>query len=514
MHRGGFMNRCASYRETSERFRGGDALLFIGGALVLGVFSAVLFLLNLGASSISGASDEVIYVRMVQGILHDDHIFPLYHGNTLAFEKPPLKLWLSAVFPWLLGESNLSFRLMDGLLGLTAVLLTVLLAYKLFASGIGALCAGFLVLAAPEWLLFHHSFRRAVLDSLLTVLSLGIALAAWSLISRLSRREPLNAPLWMLSLLGSLAVLTKSVGGLVPVACAVCALCTVESARRRYRELWPLVLPALILALYVGLLALIGGYSAVRVFVGVEILDRVMNGFDGHNIGDPWFYLRYVFHRGGLAPVYILVLGLGSSLIAARSNPQFRFLLPWVVLPIVLYSVSSSRVPWYLSPFASYASIIAIFGARWAVEQAWSNLVQMCLGVVVVILAIPAYSRALDRALVHISRSTTRLDIDVVVEQLKRSHERFVVCGNALSGRSQPIRGRFNVEGIYREMLKPHLTVVKKHEELSQGGRYVVFAREGDVQCLPPDGVILRRLQPNGTRSHVVAVIEYNRVVQ
>jgi 4-amino-4-deoxy-L-arabinose transferase-like glycosyltransferase len=73
---------------------------------------------NLGASSISVASDEVIYVRIVQTIIHEGRIFPLFHGKLPSFEKPPLALWSNALIPWIFGESNWSFRSLSAGLGL------------------------------------------------------------------------------------------------------------------------------------------------------------------------------------------------------------------------------------------------------------------------------------------------------------------------------------------------------------------------------------------------------------
>ncbi len=480
------------------------------GVLALVLVSGWLFLWNLGDSSISGASDEVIYVRIVQGILNDGHIFPLYHGSAPSFEKPPLKMWLSAVFPFFLGQSNFSFRIFDGLLGIFAVLLTLVLAYRLFGALAGAVCAGFLVLAAPEWVLFQHSFRTVVLDGFLTALSLGMALAAWSAVERHSRGESMRVPTVVVSLLGSLAVLTKSVGGLVPVVCAACALWSVDPSWRRARALWPLVIPGCVLAIYVGVVALVGGYPALKVFIGVEIFDRVITGFAGHNTGDRWFYLRYVFRRGGLAPAYLLMVGLSASIAAATSNLRFRFLLPWLLLPVMAYSLSSSRVPWYVSPFVPFAAIITVFGTTWCIGQVKSAGVRCVLSIVAVILVVPPYGRAIERSMKYCANSVRRIEIDTLVEQLQEKYDNFVVVGNALSGRSRPIRGRFNVEGIYREMLKPRLVVARAAQEVRPNDKSVVFAKEGDLPLLPTGGSIIARLAPNSVRPHTLVVVAYS----
>lgn len=103
-------------------------------ACVLLFASITMFLANLGSSSISLMSDEVIYVRVTQGIVQTGELFPLRHGSAPSFEKPPLKFWLSALLPALFGESNLTYRLLDGAFGVLAIALATLLSYNLSRS--------------------------------------------------------------------------------------------------------------------------------------------------------------------------------------------------------------------------------------------------------------------------------------------------------------------------------------------------------------------------------------------
>jgi 4-amino-4-deoxy-L-arabinose transferase-like glycosyltransferase len=500
--------------------RGAQALrraVLVGGGVVLLLLSTWLFFWNLGASSISARSDEVIYVRMVQGILHRGELFPIYHGNNPSYEKPPLKLWAAAVAPWLMGESNFSFRVFDALLGVVAVVLSVGVGWRLFGRPLGALAVGFLTLMAPEWVLFQHSFRTAVLDGLLIVVTLGMG---WATVVAVEASQAGRSPrrgVWIIAMLGCVAVLTKSVAGFVPLGCSVATMLAVRGFQRPTRaELrrlcgvwWPLLLPVVVWAGYIAVVALVGGARGVGIFIGVEILDRVFTGFAGHNTGNRLFYLQYAFQRGGLAPAALLALGTCGALILMWRNWRYRLVLIWCWLPLVAYSFSSSRAPWYVSPCVPWAAMSAVFGVVGIVLRWRSWLVQGVAAVVVVFLVAAPYSRALTRSLRYVGAASERIELDTVIERLRGSYARFVIVGSAVSGRSNPVQGKFNVEGIYREMLRPHLVAVQTPEEYKPEPGQVVFIREEDVSRLPAGGVVLETIQPFGVRQHRVVVVLY-----
>lgn len=492
------------------------ALLLAGGVVLL-LLSTWLFFWNLGATSISARSDEVIYVRMVQGILHGGDLFPIYHGNNPSYEKPPLKLWAAAVAPWLMGESNFSFRVLDATLGVAAVLLSVGVAWHLFGRPLGALAVGFFTLMAPEWILFQHSFRTAVLDGLLVVATLGMGWATVVAVEASQAGRSSRRPVWIIALLGCSAVLTKSVAGFVPLGCSVATILAARGSQQLTRaELqrlcgvcWPLLLPVVVWGGYIGVVALVGGARGVRIFIGVEILDRVFTGFAGHNTGNRLFYLQYALQRGALAPAALLALGTAGALILMWRNWRYRFVLIWCWLPLLAYSLSSSRAPWYVSPCVPWAAMTGFFGVVGLLLRWRSWLLQGLSAVLVVFLVASPYSRAITRSLRYVGAASERIELDTVVEELRGSYTRFVIVGSAISGRSNPVQGRFNVEGIYREMLRPHLVAVQTPEECKPEPGQVVFIREEDLHRLPAGGVVLETLQPFGARKHRVVVVRY-----
>jgi len=488
------------------------SLSLLGCMSLLGL-AAFIFLWNLGASSISVRSDEVIYVRATQSILHNGDLLPLKHGSIPMYEKPPLKLWLGSLAPLVLGESNFSFRLLDGLLGVFAVAISAYLAYATTRSVVIALISGLLLLGMPELVIAHHSFRHAVLDGLLCALTGVGTLVSWRIAS--SQTAPTRRDAVTLGVVWSLAVLTKSVAGIVPAICSILAIIASRCNRASWRSwatlTWIILLPVLTFGAYALLLWLLAGVKALKIFLGVEILDRALSGFEGHNTGSSGFYLWYLFVRAGAVPQVLLCSGLVGACLACFRRNDIRFLLVWSLLPVALYSCAASRVPWYLSPYFPLLGIISVAGVdalvKYIREKTSNNVAVLTLVLIVALSAGPFY-RALHRNITEVLHDTARLEIDTLVTELKNSYSDFAIVENSISGHSNPRNGRFNVEGIYRESLRPKLRTVNTASELDRRPNEVLFIKEASLPDLPPGWREIGRLAPYGGRSwRIVAVI-------
>jgi 4-amino-4-deoxy-L-arabinose transferase-like glycosyltransferase len=429
------------------------------------------------------------------------------------FEKPPLKFWLGALAPLMFGESNFTFRILDGLLGLGAVGLTVLLSWRVFGSVAGALVVGFLTLGMPEWVLAQHGFRRVVLDGLLTVLTLGTAWYAWVVVEAAARGESARRGFTAIAILCSVAVLTKSVAGFVPLVVAVASIAAVNRTIFRSRRSLTLLVPFGVFALYVGCVALTGGVKGLSIFLGVEILHRTLSGFQGHSDGSPLYYAWYLLVRGGGPPRLLLGMGILGAALAATRDPRFRFMLVWSIVPVALYSCAASRVPWYISPFVPFACMIAVFGTSALWERICARVSwRRCAGIAAVgsvLLSIPAYGRAIGRNIREVRDDTTRLEIDILTEQMRARYTNFAIVGNSLSGRSNPHKGRFNVEGIYREMLRPNLISVLDPSSVAVERDRVFFVKEEDLSKVPPGWTEVGRAAPFSGRPWPIVAVVY-----
>ncbi len=518
------MDDCAvTTRCTTAKIVGGRRFKLVILALLL-LSASWFFLWNLGQSSISLRSDEVIYARITQNIIHRGDLFPLTHGNVPTYEKPPLKLWLGAVAPYLIGESNLSFRILDGALGIVTVMLTVALGAVVTQSFWIGCVAGALLLGMPELVISHHGFRRAVLDGLLTILTLATALFTWRTATRSSSSEhPLNYV--AISLLCSLAVLTKSVAGFVPAACAMGAIlaCRPTTHTLKSKAWWSIIMvPISTFALYGILLGYIGGSKALSIFLGVEIFTRVTHGFTGHNTGAPGFYWWYLFVRGASAPRWLLLAGVIGSALGAAKNTSLRFLLVWGIFPVVLYSCAASRVPWYINPFLPFLALIAVAGTIYLLQRllllaspgrsprtlvVTTTAALIATGIVAS--SVTSWYRAISRHARHVLHDTERIELDLLLSRLRRDHSHFAIVDNSISGRTQPKQGKFNVEGIYRETLHPHLRIIKALSEFEAQPHEVALVKDSALGQLPPGWVELGRAPPFGARTWELVAVEY-----
>jgi 4-amino-4-deoxy-L-arabinose transferase-like glycosyltransferase len=476
------------------------------------------FLFNLGASSISLGSDEIIYTRVTQSVLHKGTFFPLQHGNAPTYEKPPLKLWLGAVAPALFGEGNFSFRALDGALGVATVALTIALALKITGSLPLALLSGLALLGMPELVISHHGFRRAVLDGLLTTLTVISCWLTWSLIK--ARDEDRSKLAILIGVVCALGVLTKSVAGFVPAICATVAfiICSGVLVTRDIRQIltscrpvfWIVGIPVVTFVAYLIALWSVAGSKGISIFIGVEILTRTFHGFEGHNTGSSWFYLWSLFIRGSAVPRYLLIVGVAGAVLTCFKDPRSRFLLIWAFLPVALYSLSASKVPWYINPFLPFISIVSFWGALKARDLLGKRVwVKRVLSIALCALTLPAYWRAIDRHARFVLNDNKRIEIDLLVSELRARYDNFVILEDSVSGRSNPIKGRFNLEGIYRETLRPGLRSIKELTDYAPQAGDVVFVKEGSLAKLPGGWKELGSLKPFGARTWRVVVVGY-----
>lgn len=481
-------------------------------ALVLALCASWILWWNLGASSISIASDEVIYVRITQGVVHDGNIFPLTHGKAPSFEKPPLVFWLNAIAPWLVGESNLTYRASNALLGLVAFGLSVLVAARVSGALAGALAVGFLLLGVPEWIIAQHGFRRLVLDGLLTVATLGMAWFTWRVIEEERAGQRGTKALWMISAWCSVAVLTKSVAAFFPLVCVGVSLLLIVPSVVFSRRIFILAAPCIVFVGYVALLWFVGGDIAIRKFLGVEIYTRAVSGFEGHNTSNRLFYWWYLFVRGASAPKWLLTLGTIGACFGAIRDARYRFLLVWAFVPVALYSLAASKTPWYLNPFFPFLCMVAVGGVVWLCESIRLRVARPIAGIVCVGVVLwgtlPPYERALRRHMNEVVSDTDRLGVDRLVEEVRAKASQVVIVNGALSGHTNPRKGRFNVEGIYREMLRPGLVTVKEVSEIAPAAGQVVFLREEDLARLPSGWREVGRVPPYNSRTWTVVAVE------
>jgi 4-amino-4-deoxy-L-arabinose transferase-like glycosyltransferase len=310
------------------------------GAAILLALTLALSVFRLGAVPLIGP-DEPRYARVaVEMHRSGSWVIPTLQGEPWL-EKPPLYYWLAGGSFSVLGETETAARLPSVLAALLLVGTTALLGARLYGGSAG-LHAGFV--AATSLLPFVYA-RAAAMDMLLAAtVTVATGLAALRLLGIAGRTALVAAA----AASGAATLAKGPLGLLLPGLVLVGYL----AATREWRWWRELVRPATAVAFlvvcapwYVAIL-----HDQGRRFLEVFILNHNLERFAStvhHHPGPFWYYL----------PVLLLGVfpwsGLGVPAFARLSPRQSRpdlFVLLWLALPLVFFSLAGSKLPGYILP--------------------------------------------------------------------------------------------------------------------------------------------------------------------
>lgn len=479
---------------------------------------------NLGAHSISLRSDEVIYTRVVQEMVHDNHWWRMRHGSVPFADKPPLKMWVSALAVKAFGESNVSYRLVDAIAGFSTVLLIAWFGSRLFSNVLAGVLAGLLLCASPILFTQEHSFRKAVQDGALIFCVSVAAILAYLLVERIRRKQRALLLSGAVGVAVAAAILIKSIAGLLPLFILALFILTdrdrhllIKAGRKEF------VLVA-VLALGIPLTYFVPQCLAVplayqKLFSGE--LTRVVHGFREHNASNPWYYPQVLFIKGYALPVLTLLAALIYGSVRAFFRPEVRFLLIWALLPPVLYSFAGSRVPWYIAPsfpgMALLAAVMLVNCTKTAWHYAVAQSRPILAPILLLMVLLDGYSLfSVLRGYIRIdnyieTKESTRLPLDTAIEKLKSHPGSIYVFRNALSGRANPIKGRFNVEGFYRGMVKERIINISARADLVSVEKEKAFLviRSGEIGAAPGGIKSFIRIPAFNIRKDEILILSY-----
>jgi len=275
------------------------------------------------------------------------------------FEKPPLQYWTTAAALRAFGASAWAARLSTAVFGIAGVLWVWWLGRRLWGRDAG----DFASLIACSGLLYFVMGHLLTLDMALTFfLALGIGSLA---LAQHELARPRRARNWMLLGWAALAgaVLTKGLVGLVLPAGAV-------GAYVLWQRDWAL-LQRLHLGKGVMLLALLcvpwfvavslANHDFARFFFVHEHLERFTT--TEHHRGGPFYYFLGIFLLGAvpwvtLAIAALLRPGFAWRGGAAAFEPQRLFWL-YVVVVLLFFSISRSKLPAYILPVWPFVALLA-----------------------------------------------------------------------------------------------------------------------------------------------------------
>jgi 4-amino-4-deoxy-L-arabinose transferase-like glycosyltransferase len=312
------------------------------------VVVAILWFFGLSARHLADP-DEGRYAEIpLRMLLTGDWITPRLNGLKY-FEKPPLQYWMTAVAYILFGTSEVASRLWTSLTGFLAVIATCYAGARLFSLRVG-IHAGLILISSN---LFFLSGMINTLDMGVSCF-LTIALAGF-LCAQRDEATPRQTTYGMWLAWGSiaLAILSKGLIGLVlPGGVLLC-----YSLIHRDWRLWTRlqltsgIALVIVIAAPWFILTARANPEFLHFFFIHEHVDRFTSAVHGRF--HPWYYYVPVVVIGLCPWLLLLPIALRKAWttrgLPQRFRPE-RFLVIWIAVIYLFFSISNSKLPFYLVP--------------------------------------------------------------------------------------------------------------------------------------------------------------------
>ncbi|MBD3380097.1 MAG: phospholipid carrier-dependent glycosyltransferase [Candidatus Omnitrophica bacterium] len=321
--------------------------------LIILTVSSIVLLWNLGTGSLC-SWDEGLYGGVTREIIHTGNWIDLRWAGQPWSDKPPLYMWVTALFSRVLGLNELSVRLFSALAGVGTVLLTYLTALKLYSRK-EAFSSALVLLST--WA-FLWSSKMGMLDIPMTFfIALAICLFEYGKDNRLC--------LFLSPLAFTGAFLTKGMGAmLIPL---ILGLYILISGRIKILK-DPALICGTITALALSAiwpLAAAGAYGKEFIddYFLKHLVTRTTKAVEGHT-GGLFTYFGVLPNKGRPWAG----IGLALSPLLIWRTIRFRekeHLLPlvWTFTVLLLFSAVRTKLHWYVMPVYPALAIITGWGA-------------------------------------------------------------------------------------------------------------------------------------------------------
>ncbi len=277
---------------------------------------------------------------------------------TPHWTKPPLAYWATAGGMAILGTNEWGARLPNAVVFVLTALALGALGRAMWDRRTG-LAAGLIWAVSPFAVLAASSVHT---DLLLSFWELLAVLCWWK---ARGADSPRSAQRWILGMWGlfGVAFLTKGPPALVALAAILAFRIYLGATGRKGPKMHPLPGVALMIAVgaswYVVVAAKTPGL--LRYFLGAEVYARIATAEHGRN---PEWYKPLVifvppllFGTGAGLGAWIVALarervlfGWSSLKRRLREDDRLAFLAIWLLVPLVIFSLAKSRLPFYVLP--------------------------------------------------------------------------------------------------------------------------------------------------------------------
>ncbi len=322
--------------------------------LFLILFVALLLLPGLGKSFLWDR-DETFYAETAREMLATgNYAIPSFNGTSFL-EKPPFAYWMMVGSFRLFGVGEFAARFPSVLFGIGTVLLTFFLGNTLFDRKTGIFSS--LILSTS--LFFLVLGRAAITDTYLLFFFTGSLLFFF-----LGREKRYCYPI-SYGLMG-LAVLTKGpIGFLLPAVIILLFLFFNKELKQLKMHL-PLGFVVFLLIVSPWYLAIMksSGGKFFSEFILRQHLYRFIHPMQSH-YGPFYYYLPVLIL--GLFPWSVFLPGALWSKRGELKSQKYGFLIIWMIVVFIFFSLSQTKLPHYILPLFPPSSIL--IAKLWAKEE-------------------------------------------------------------------------------------------------------------------------------------------------
>jgi len=292
-----------------------------------------------------------------------EYDFKQWSANHIWVHKPPLALWLMAASMKLIGKSEIAVRLPSILFSTTAVAFTYIIGRYFFNTEVALIAAWLHAINGILTTLAAGRFPTDHVDAIFVVL-----VEAGMLVSILQAKSPKVYWVFLLGIVTGLAVLTKYLTGLFILALFI----STQWAMRRDVKAITIEVTS-------------GFVISSLIFIPWEMYIRYW--YPQEAAWETQYSWRHLFevvegHGGGLlyyvaampkyfGEIIFIPIAFFLSFVAKQRSRAMIPLVVWLVVPYVLFSIVSTKMPAYVMIAAPAIFIITAFFFDWLKSKAY-----------------------------------------------------------------------------------------------------------------------------------------------